>query len=217
MLNPFPPILKFLKNNFVPVFLVIIIIAVLPLSYFVYNVQRYDSNLQPKTIIVLGAGIINNSVPGNILRNRLDKAIELVQSKPEIKYIIVSGDNRSSDYNEPEVMKKYLEKNLVKTNSKVKIIPDYGGLRTIDTCYRAKNYFGVNSSYIVSQGFHLPRTKFVCNSVGLSVIPLTANDSNIGTTVWGYFREVFASWVSVKESIGYQPAIKGDGSELRLE
>jgi vancomycin permeability regulator SanA len=50
------------------------------------------------------------------------------------------------------------------------IVLDYAGRRTYDTCYRAKEIFGVNSAVLVTQRFHLPRALFLCNALGMDAI-----------------------------------------------
>jgi SanA protein len=54
------------------------------------------------------------------------------------------------------------------------IILDTGGLRTYDTCHRAKNIFGLDSAILVTQGFHLPRALFLCNALGLKAAGVEA-------------------------------------------
>jgi vancomycin permeability regulator SanA len=216
-----------LPQKTLAVVIILLLLYTLPFGVFWWNLRNIKTPLSsddnPTIIIVLGAGILQNSVPGNILKNRLDKAVEISQNNANnpnpIKHIIVSGDNRKEDYNEPEVMKNYLENNLknLEPKDKPKIVADYGGLRTIDSCYRARNYFGVKKAYIVSQEFHLPRINFVCKVVGLDATPIAAKNSTMSTTVWGYIREFAASWKSIQEQFYYSPSIKNDGSEVILE
>ena len=55
------------------------------------------------------------------------------------------------------------------------IIIDEGGLRTYDTCYRAKETYGIDSAILVTQDFHLPRALFTCGALGVSVDGLSAD------------------------------------------
>ena len=47
------------------------------------------------------------------------------------------------------------------------ILLDDGGLRTYDTCLRARDVFGLTSATLVTQGWHLPRALFLCNALGV--------------------------------------------------
>ena len=75
-----------------------------------------------------------------------------------IKYILISGDNRKEDYNEPEEMKKAL---IQKGIPEKFIYLDYAGFRTLDSVVRAKEVFGQNRLTIISQRFHNERAIYL--------------------------------------------------------
>ena len=166
---------------------------------------------QSETILVLGAGIKNNQTPTLVLQKRLDKAIEVYNSNlTTIKQIIVSGDNSKDFHNEPKVMKAYLTRNGIPE----KIVKeDFGGRRTMDSCYRLKNFFKVNSTIVITQGFHISRAKFLCDNVGLKTEYAVADDSSWNTLVWGYIREIPASWSALRDAIVFVPQVGSDGTE----
>jgi SanA protein len=83
----------------------------------------------------------------------------------------MSGDNRFVNYNEPESMRQYA---LALGVPDADIVLDYAGRRTYDTCYRAKEIFGVNSAVLVTQRFHLPRALFLCNAFGIDALGVEA-------------------------------------------
>jgi len=104
----------------------------------------------------------------------------------------MSGDNRFVDYNEPEAMRQYALRLGVPDAD---IVLDYAGRRTYDTCYRAKQIFEVDSAILVTQGFHLPRALFLCNSFGLKAVGVEANNYYYLKRlrlVWG-IREMLAT------------------------
>ena len=162
--------------------------------------------------IVFGAGIFNNETPTAVLKNRLDQAVRLYEEKL-VDYIIVSGDNRDRYHDEPKVMRNYLVERGVPTQI---IIPDFAGRRTIDSCWRARNVFGVEAAYVVTQNFHLPRATYLCRQMGLEVIPQEAKNASYAGGLYGYVREVGASWMAFWESFTYEPQTLGDGSEYQI-
>ena len=174
-----------------------------------FLLERECTKLCPKTALVLGAGITNNQYPTQILRLRLDKAVEMYQAN-QITNIIVSGDNSREFHNEPLVMKNYLVKNGVLESA---IKQDFGGRRTMDSCYRVKNYFKVNDAFVITQRFHISRAKFLCESVGLPSSIAVAADTGPSTVTWGYLREIPASWSAIKDSFYFVPQVGSDGSE----
>jgi SanA protein len=159
-------------------------------------------------IVILGAGI-NNDTPTDILKHRLETGSQIYsQTKSKI---IVTGDNSQQYHNEPRVMKNYLIKLGVPS---VDITEDFGGRRTMDSCYRVKNFFNANEVILVSQAFHLPRAKFLCESVGLEVQTKAAQDTGPSTVTWGYLREIPAAWSALVDSVYFQPQVGSNGSEV---
>jgi vancomycin permeability regulator SanA len=171
------------------------------------NQNLEDLTSQDNVIVVLGAGI-RNDTPTEILKRRLETGKEIYdQTKSKI---IVTGDNSQEYHNEPRVMKNYLIRLGVPSSD---ITEDFGGRRTMDSCYRVKNFFNASKIVIVSQVFHLPRAKFLCESVGLSVQTQAAQDISNSTVIWGYLREIPASWPALFDSIYFKPQVGSDGSE----
>lgn len=173
-----------------------------------FKYSQPDLQYNDSTIVILGAGINNNETPTDILKKRLETGFE-IYNQTKLK-IIVTGDNSVIWHNEPRVMKNYLMKLGANPSD---VTEDFGGRRTMDSCYRVKNYFNVSSIILISQGFHTPRAMFLCESVGLNVWILKAQDTGFGSTAWGYFREVPASWSAFIDSIYFQPQVGSNGRE----
>lgn len=122
--------------------------------------------------IVFGAEVGKDGTPSAILRDRVETAVALYLSG-KVEKLLMSGDNRFEGYNEPESMRLYaLTLGMPDSN----IILDYAGLRTYDTCYRAKEIFGVDSAILVTQGFHMPRALFLCKARGIDAIGVDADN-----------------------------------------
>lgn len=122
--------------------------------------------------IVFGAEVKKDGTPSVVLRDRVETAVTLYKSG-KVEKLLMSGDNRFVDYNEPESMRHYA---LTLGVPDADIVLDYAGRRTYDTCYRAKEIFGVNSIVLVTQGFHLPRALFLCNALGMDAIGVEAEN-----------------------------------------
>lgn len=154
-----------------------------------------DSTDETWVGVVMGASVLPSGQPSGVLQQRLDTALRLYKSK-KIGSILVSGDNREANYNEPKVMRNYLVDNGVSAS---KITVDPGGTRTIDTCERAKKNFNLDKIVIVSQAFHLPRSNFLCSRVGLKAKLAVAPDPSFRVAIYGVVRELPASYLSLKE------------------
>jgi SanA protein len=161
--------------------------------------------------LVLGASVRENSYPSDVLRQRLDKGAE-AYNQGLIQKILVSGDNRALEYDEPKVMKSYLVERGVPASD---IIQDFAGRRTLDSCWRAKNVFKLNQVVIITQPFHMPRSLFLCTQMGLKTSYLIAENSRRRVTVTGIIREIPASWLAIFDVLGEQKAeVEGDGTEI---
>ncbi len=97
---------------------------------------------------------------------RLDAAIKLFKSR-KIEYLVVSGDNGSSNYDEPTNFKEELIKAGIPEN---KIFLDYAGFRTLDSVVRIKEIFGQNSVTIISQKFHNERAIYLAENFKIKAI-----------------------------------------------
>lgn len=141
--------------------------------------------------LVLGAEIYPSGRPSPFLKGRLDIAHDLYRAK-KVRAIVVSGDNGEEHYNEPDGMRDYLIRAGVPAN---KVIADYAGFDTYDSCVRAKRIFGVDRLTIVTQGYHLPRALATCRAVGVDAVGVgdytVRPDSK--TWVYGEIREVPAN------------------------
>jgi vancomycin permeability regulator SanA len=58
---------------------------------------------------------------------------------------------------------------------------DYAGFSTWDSCYRARDIFGLDSATLVTQDFHLPRVLFTCRHLGVDSIGVSADRQNYRT------------------------------------
>jgi len=130
-------------------------------------------DVQPERVgIVFGAGLRRDGGPTAILRDRVDTAAQLYFNG-KVEKLLMSGDNRVVDYNEPEAMRQYARSLGVPDEA---IVLDYAGRRTYDTCYRARYIFGVESAILITQKFHLSRALFTCNTLGVKAVGVEANN-----------------------------------------
>jgi SanA protein len=105
-------------------------------------------------------------------RYRIDAA-EILWKAGKLRGLIVSGDNRSHAYNEPEIMRRALIARGVPAD---RIVCDYAGLRTLDSVVRAKEVFGVSEVTLISQRFQNERAAFVGRANGMTVRGFNARD-----------------------------------------
>jgi SanA protein len=134
----------------------------------IYTIQ--DSPSQ-RVAIVFGAGLTRSGLPTPVLRDRVRTAAELYFSG-RVEKLLMSGDNRTINYNEPAAMRDFAISLGVPEQD---IVLDYAGRRTYDTCYRARDIFGIQNAALVTQQFHLPRALFLCNHMGVNAFGVAAD------------------------------------------
>jgi vancomycin permeability regulator SanA len=146
-----------------------------------------------RVAIVFGAGLSRDGGPSPVLRDRVNSAAALYFSG-RVEKLLMSGDNRFIYYNEPGAMKEYALELGVPEEA---IVLDFAGRRTYDTCYRARQIFGVKEAVLVTQSFHLPRAIYTCNRLGVAAVGVLRSEeyrqcrgpsepTQIPATLWPY-------------------------------
>lgn len=161
-------------------------------------------DVMPRRVaIVFGAGLWRDGTPTPVLRDRVQTAANLY-FEGKVEKLLMSGDNRFVDYNEPEAMRQYALSLGVPDEA---MVLDYAGRRTYDTCYRAREIFGVDSAILVTQGFHLPRAVFLCNMLGVEGVGVPADIQYYRKTSRAFwtFREVLATLGAINDIFYKKP------------
>lgn len=177
------------------IFLTIVILYLVLVPLAVVNLGKNkvytDTEVVPgyDVAIVFGAGIKENRAPNAMLRHRLDTVAQLYYNG-KVDKMLLSGDNSDVDYNEPQVMYNYLlNEHDIRAED---LVRDYAGLRTYDTCARAKNIWDIDKAILVSQGYHLSRAIFTCENLGIQSTGFSATKYNYEGETFYKFREILA-------------------------
>ena len=125
--------------------------------------------------IVLGAGLRPDGTPSTYLRRRLDAAAELY-ARGTVGVILVSGDNSTTQHDEPTAMRDWLVGLGVPED---RVVRDFAGLDTHDSCVRAHAVFGVTDAVVITQDYHLRRALFSCREAGIDVVGLGVSSTSV--------------------------------------
>lgn len=122
-----------------------------------YSIEKtYDA------IVVLGAGLKADGTPSNMLKDRLNGAIEIYKKGVAPK-IIVSGDCSSEYYDEVSAMRKYCIDNGVPDGD---IIRDDNGFSTYETMDNVVRRMGYKKIMVVTQKYHIYRSVYIARRMG---------------------------------------------------
>ncbi|MGO2357513.1 MAG: SanA/YdcF family protein [Mesonia sp.] len=138
---------------------------------------------------------------------RINATVELFKNN-KIDFVLISGDNGSVYYNEPQDFKKELIKKGIPED---KIFLDYAGFRTLDSVVRAKEVFGQESITIISQEFHNVRAIYLANHFNIQAIGFNAQDVSQRYGFKTRVREYFARTKAFIDILfGVEPKFLGD-------
>jgi vancomycin permeability regulator SanA len=138
-------------------------------------------------VLILGASVLPDREPSPLLLERLQTSLALFKAG-SVDWILVSGDNRSARYNEPQSMRRWLLRQGVPPTL---IVCDYAGRRTYDSLKRAQAVFGTSKLVVVTSDFHLNRAIYTARHLGLDAYGVAASTQN--RSLWAHctfwFRE----------------------------
>lgn len=167
-------------------------------------------------ILVLGCLVWSETTPSHMLADRLSVGVELYKSGAAPK-ILMSGDHGRKDYDEVNVMKNFAVDEGVESEN---IFMDHAGFSTYESMYRAKEVFKAKKIIIVTQGYHLPRSIYCAQALGLEAYGVSADLRNYGKELYNNTREFAArvkdfGYCIVKPEptyLGEAVPINGDGN-----
>lgn len=147
----------------------------------------------PKSVaIVFGAAVYRDGRLSPMLTARVQQAAAAYRLG-RVQKILMTGDNSRTDYDEVSAMKRY----AVSLGVPAEVIHlDYAGFSTYESCYRAREIFGVREAVLITQAFHLPRAVYTCARLGLDAVGLETDDrGNYSARVMRHHqvREVLAT------------------------
>ncbi|WP_370188308.1 vancomycin high temperature exclusion protein [Aeromicrobium sp.] len=130
------------------------------------RITRVLDDLDPAQVaIVPGAGVYPDGSLGRPVEERVRAALELYD-RGLVEKILVSGDNGTPSYNEPDAMRDaVLEAGVPAAD----VFTDYAGFSTWHTMRRARDVFEADTAIVVTQGVYAARTVDLGVAAGLDV------------------------------------------------
>ncbi|MBO4217914.1 MAG: YdcF family protein [Erysipelotrichaceae bacterium] len=175
------------------VMLIIITVVSGAINACVISVTR-DMILSPNEVnsthdcmIVLGSPVYEDGSCSEILKNRLDRSLEIYQKSTGMP-VICSGDNRELHNFEVDAMISYLVSNGINESD---IVADNDGYCTYDSIRGLLEDFQGKSVIIITQKYHLYRALYIAHSLGINAIGIEAEEIS-NNIAYRYFREYMA-------------------------
>lgn len=167
-------------------------------------------------ILILGAGVREDGTPSLMLKDRLDRGIELYKAGVSGK-IIVSGDHGTVGYDEVNVMKDYVLEAGIPSES---VFMDHAGFSTYESIYRARDIFCVQSMVVVTQKYHMYRALYIADCFEIDAVGVPAEEIRYYGQFYRDVRELLArakDWVytvtrPLPTYLGEEIPVWGDGN-----
>ena len=165
--------------------------------------------------VVLGtSNRLRSGNPNPFFNNRMEAAA-LLYEQGKVHHLLVSGDNRTHGYNEPEKMRQSLISLGV---PQADITLDYAGLRTLDSIVRAKEVFEQQKFTIISQENHLYRAVFIARYYDIEAVAFAAKPVPVRQGFRVAMREVLARVKAVLDLyiLNTQPRHLGEPESIEI-
>ncbi|WP_020060684.1 YdcF family protein [Bacillus sp. 123MFChir2] len=154
----------------------LLLLMLLPPLYIVYTTYRMRKIANEKVshtapyVLVLGAKLFGDR-PSLSLQNRLDVAVSYLRSHPEAKVVVSGGQGDDEDISEALSMSRYLIGNGI---GKERILLEDRSTSTYENLKFSKELYDVKHAVVVSNTYHLYRTKIIANRLGMKMEALAA-------------------------------------------
>ncbi|MXN87905.1 protein SanA [Pasteurella canis] len=175
-------------------FIVLLILIDQAISFYVRQHIYTDVNelpYRPYGVVLGTSKYFDKNTLNLFYHNRLLAAYEVFATR-KIDYLLLSGDNRTSQYNEPRSMFKDLRKMGIPQEF---MYMDFAGFRTLDSVIRAEQVFKAHSFTIITQKFHCERALFIAKYYDIDAICFVAEYPHGHYFV--RFREFFARILAI--------------------
>ena len=217
---------QFLRKTmmFVLVLIALFLIAflVVAVSYWVVECKSRNKRYSDvadvpynRVALVLGTNPLTPSGrPNYYFKYRIEACVELYKAGKVSKFLL-SGDNSTKYYDEPQYMKDALMEHGIPESD---IVLDYAGFRTLDSIVRCKEVFGQENMTVVSQGFHNARAVCLASWYGVNAVGFDAKDIKHSRTYlfFGVGREALArTKMFVDMIVGKKPKFLGERIEIQ--
>lgn len=159
---------------------VVLALFLVPFLVFaaVFKQARTNEARPVDAIVVLGAAQFNG-VPSQVFQARLDTAFELYREGYAPVIVVTGGRILGDHYTEAEAGKNYLVDRGVPADAILMENVSHNTAASFEGVRRILKPRGVESLLVVSDGFHLYRSKMLAEAAGFQAFGYAANDSPI--------------------------------------
>lgn len=172
-------------------FALLFAITLLSLNAAIKSVTK-DKILEPHTAAQLGdidcILVLGCHVRSQYLADRLTTAFGLYDMGASPK-LLMTGDHGREVYDEVNYMLDKAEEHGIERKD---VFTDHAGFSTYESIYRAKEIFGAKRIIIVTQEYHLYRSLYIAEKLGIEAYGVSASLHGYGSQDYQDMRESLA-------------------------
>lgn len=172
-------------------FALLFAITLLSLNAAIKSVTK-DKILEPHTAAQLGdidcILVLGCHVRSQYLADRLTTAFGLYDMGASPK-LLMTGDHGREVYDEVNYMLDKAEEHGIERKD---VFTDHAGFSTYESIYRAKEIFGAKRIIIVTQEYHLYRSLYLAEKLGIEAYGVSASLHGYGSQDYQNMRESLA-------------------------
>ena len=145
---------------------------------------------EPGAMVILGAQLKSDG-PSRFLRRRLEKALDYLEDHPDVIVVVSGGQGPDEPDSEANGMEQFLrnhgfEGTILKEDNSHNTRQN---LKNSKEVLAGAGYDVSDGVILVSNDFHLARTKLLGNRFGYRVSLLSAKSDHMGHKIYGFLRE----------------------------
>ena len=159
-------------------FVVAVLLLLGSLVAAIYMAARADQEQRVDAIVVMGAAQFNGR-PSAVLQARLDTALRVWRDGMAPLVIVTGGKMPGDAFTESEASRDYLVDRGVPESAIILENEGRNSENSLAGVARIAGEMNIEDVLIVSDGFHLFRSKLIANDFGLDPVGVPADDSPI--------------------------------------
>ena len=177
----------------VSIFLIVLLLALLVPAAFI--ISGMDSRGEPggETLIVLGT-TVNGTEPSPMLKQRLDAAVDYLNTYPDAVCIVTGGKGDEVNLSEAQCMYNYLTAAGIDPS---RITMEDRATTTIENLRNVRTMLETNEVDILSSDFHLYRSGLIAGEAGFTPTLIPAKTEPFTLLAPWFFREIFALYAYI--------------------
>ncbi len=182
----------------ISVFVLLILFIVVEINVLSHHQGDTDIPDSIQTVIVLGCSV-RGETPSMMLRYRLEATLQWLNDHPDSIAILCGGQGPGEDITEAEAMRRWLTARGIEDN---RLIKEDKSTNTRENIRNAEKIISGNASerkevVLITTGFHLFRSKKICDSEGLIPYGVAAKMPEIPFFHLNYYCREFASVIKM--------------------